>query len=166
MCYEGVYFLRRNLNFWPYLVKLHEKKFGTIQKFLPLVWNPCLPLKTCCSKHFWRFFYKLNLIKHLTFCKKEVTIFHSNHCCSGQGVCFLIFYSNFTVIVVILRQSCQTLPKKSPNCLLNHRFSVIFKLINTIWLNEPSTSAMTIRCALDMIWLKNNNFLECFWFSA
>ena len=57
MCYEGVYFLRRNLNFWPYLVKLHEKKFGTIQKFLP-----CSPWKTCLFKlllfnNFNGFFY-------------------------------------------------------------------------------------------------------------
>ena len=128
-----------------------------MKKNVELSWNSYLSseIHVCLYKlvvvnTFDGFFYKLNLIKHLTFCKKEVTIFHSNHCCSGQGVCFLIFYSNFTVIVVILRQSCQTLPKKSPNCLLNHRFLVIFKLINTIWLNEPSTSAMTIRCALDM----------------
>ena len=68
--------------------------------------------------------------------------------------------------VVILRQSCQTLPKKSPNCPSNHRFLAIFKVTNTIWLHEPSTSGMSIRCALDIFQLKSNDFLECFWCSV
>ena len=35
MLYAGAHFCGGILNFWPYLVELHEEKSGTILEFLP-----------------------------------------------------------------------------------------------------------------------------------
>ena len=74
MLYEGAYFYRGVLNFWPYLVELHEKKKQNYPVNLTLKYLESMSFYNLWYLKNWTFFYILNLTKHLTFCNIKVTI--------------------------------------------------------------------------------------------
>ena len=143
----------RNFHIVALLAWASWKKYRTIPKILP-------------SSLKFMSIYKLGLIStsngfsinrtwsktwHLVIKKSLFSIQIS--AALGKELDFL-FYSDLLMICchfyVSVTRHFKTLSKKSPNYLKNHRFLVIFTLINPSGYNKTSTSASVIRCALDV----------------
>ena len=73
-CLCGCAFLRRNLNFWLYLVELHGKKSGTILKILPWSLKSMSFNKLVVVKTFNGFFIFI-LMKHFHILQLEKSLF-------------------------------------------------------------------------------------------